>query len=191
MKKLSIRKKYLNIAWKAGIVELIFLIPFYILDYLKFINLLSSGQMTLFYVMYIVLVISVILVANGFIVLGKKLQNTLIVNFSYAIIALNIINAVALIISNFTSYGNVLLFLLILILLYISGILVGIGIYQIKNTFGRIASVCGIIIIINNVLLLLALFILAFRIFDFVPVVIPALILEIFILYKASNTKEF
>ena len=167
----------------AGIVYLVSFLPELTIETLREFGQINGISSTLLRITYIVSTLSTIFFYAGFIVLGNKYKNNLLLVGALIIILTtifyyiyewytvdisevekNIVGASALLLYGF------------------SGIVFGVGLYRIKDVFGYLASAAAILeITIGIFFVTIVLFLLG------LILTIPAIIFEILLLFKASE----
>ncbi len=168
----------------AGVLTLIVAIPLVILEILKGQNMIYGRLLTLYIVVYVLSLLSYIVFIWGFKVIGDKVKINLLKVTSYILIISSIIyygyfilaaisppfiNWIIIPISALVFYGAV-------------GIPFGIGLLKLKNRFGSIATVTGVLTIITC-----ASFLTVIMSIIGVLTLIPTYILAIILLFKASK----
>ncbi len=176
-------KNELKIAWIAGIVSLILLIPILILSFVREFSSLSSFLMILYSSLSITDAIASIFFLRGFILIGEKLKNQFLVAISYVMIMIGIIFSIYdLFLLAYPSLEPKALDFIILFLFGIVSIFFGISLLQLKKKFGAIAKATAILEIITGITLATI-----FLSFIGLILIIPTTILEIIILYRAAK----
>ena len=173
-----------KIAGVAGIFSLILFIPSLIVNLMTSIHF-DTLPNSLVVAKTTILIISAILMyffMKGFILIGKKLKNYFLIVTSYIIIIGTFMIVIYELISLSFHLIGIVADLLILFLFGVVNILFGIGILQLKDKFGDIATTTGVLNIItgaasSSILL----------IFIAIVLFIPTTILEIIILFKATQ----
>ncbi|MCK5177475.1 MAG: hypothetical protein KAQ92_07135 [Candidatus Aenigmarchaeota archaeon] len=176
-------QKQLKIAGYAGIVNLTLFIPILILSVMREVGSLSNILVILYILSSISTIIFTALFFQGFILIGEKLKNQFLVKSSYIIIIVTIIFCFYDMISlRFIYIENDLISITILFLIGIVNIFFGIGIYKLKDKFGTIATIAGVLEIIIGIMYSSILLV-----FIAILLTIPVAILEIKILFRAAD----
>ena len=139
---------------------------------------------TLLFITYVICILSTIIFFYGFIIIGKKLENNLLINSSWIIILTSILYYIyAMYTINYYELEPDIIGISALLLFGFSGIAFGIGLIRISSLFGNLAAIAGILEIVTGIL-----FITIILIIPGLIILIPAIILEILILLKASES---
>ncbi|MBI2044729.1 hypothetical protein HYT23_01590 [Candidatus Pacearchaeota archaeon] len=177
--------KKLKIAGIFGIFNLVLLVPTLVISFMRsFGNLQYSLFLIWVYsLMTLLAIIATIFFYRGFIILGNKLKNHFLVVTAYIFIIATIIFSVYDIISFilFDKISDIVGFS-VLFFLGIVIIFFGVGLLKLNKKFGGIATTTGILEIIAGASFVTILFA-----FLGLILVIPISILEIIILFRASE----
>lgn len=191
MKKVAEMNKWLRIAGICGIVTLVLTIPLVVMELVidsKFggVSALPIPSLII-YLLFSVLVTALGVVwLWGFVIIARKLKNRLLEVMSYLLIALSALILITDFIVSLAvpaeSIFNIVYAAAILFVIGVASIPYGIGILRLNKEFGGIATAAGVLNIIAGISM-------ATVILFFVGllVVIPAAILEIMVLFKASR----
>jgi len=176
-------EKKIRFAAYAGIVYLISFLPELIFETLHELGHSNGFTSTLLMISYIVSALSTVFFFYGFIIIGNKHENNLLVVGSIIIILTTIFYylyswyTIDLVKIEEEVFG-----ISVLLLYGFSGIVFGIGLFRLRDIFGKLAAAAAILEIIIGVLLVtVVLFFLG------LIISIPAIILEIFLLLKAAE----
>lgn len=178
--------KILKYAAIAGILSLIILIPWAVLEILKSLNKLGGGLISLYiFVLFVALILYVIFVW-GFKIIGEKYQNNLLKIASFVLIAIAIIYHSLLILALISpAFDNTFIQILPVVLMGAAMIPFGIGLLRLKMQFGSVATATGVIEIISGISFLTVLLSLIGAL-----LFIPNYILLVIILFKAVKKLE-
>ncbi|MEM3074828.1 MAG: hypothetical protein QW727_02720 [Candidatus Pacearchaeota archaeon] len=167
----------------AGILSIIVDIPLVILEVLKSLKMLSGGLLTIYIIVYVLSLLLYIVFAWGFKIIGEKTQNNLLSVMTYVFIISSIIYDGYFILAAISpSLDNPIISILTLIFYGAVGIPFGISLLKLKNQFGSIATATGILVIITS-----ASFLTVILSIIGVLTLIPAYILEVILLFRASE----
>lgn len=173
----------LALACMAGIVYFVMGIPETIVEFIRKDSFLTETMIPAMSMVYGIGLIAAILFFWGFVVLGRKFQNPLLWLSAILLILTSILfSAYDLFSLHYTAIerGGVLFLDAV-----ISGFLCigfGIGLLRLEGHYGQFAKIAGILEIVSGVTLVLVVTFLLGLI-----LLIPATLLEIFILYKAAQ----
>lgn len=150
-------------------------------------NHYDLGTTNLLIVTYLISMVSTILFYYGFIVIGNELNNNLLLVSSLIIIVTTIFYYIhELYTINLSETDEDLFGLSILMLFGFSGIFFGVGLYKLRDTLGKFASIAGSLEIIIGIS-----FVVIILFFIGIILSIPAVIFEILLLLKVSELPEF
>ena len=167
----------------AGIIGLIFQVPWVVLEILKAAKKLSAGMLKFYYLLVIVEGLIYVYFIWGFKIIGDKTKNKLLSVSSILIL----ISAVLLHISVFfnqkyTPLINAIIGISMIVLMGALSIPFGIGLIRLKDKFGTLAKATGILNIIAGVsFVTIILFFIGLLIF------IPMAIMEVILMFKAAE----
>jgi hypothetical protein len=167
----------------AGIIYLISLFPEVVLNYIIEHQPTSEIISYLLFITYIICMLSTIFFYYGFIILGKNLNNNLLTVSSWIIILTSIFYYIfEMVTINLHGLEPDIAGISALFIFGFSGIVFGIGLLQNIPYLSKFALIAGILeMIIGFLCITVILFLFA------LILTIPATILEIFILLKASE----
>ena len=176
-------EKNLKLAWIAGLIYLAISIPETALDITRFSNELSDSLIPLYWIISIGGIITTIFFYRGFILIGEELMNNVLIVSSY----LTIISSIIVYIYGLATIGQVstekhAAEIAIPITFGFIGVFFGVGVFQLKDQFGGTAMAAGILEIIAGITLIIVVLF-----FIGLVLLIPATILEVLILLKASQ----
>ena len=179
----------LKISGVAGIINLSLFVPSLTLSVMKSLKYLHEILFPLHILMNILLIITTILFLRGFVIIGERVKNFFLIIASYTLIVANIVaNSIFI---GFDLMGITwspenlpFTWLVILTLLFVGvvNIFFGLGLLQLRNKFGDIATATGILEIIAGVS---SCSIILFF-FDII-LTIPVMILEVIIIFRACE----
>jgi len=167
----------------AGIISAILIIPLIIFQFLKEMGKFNATLTIGYFVLTIGFLTIGIYFMWGFIIIGEKTKNKLLVISSYIWIILTVImGGFDLLFQNKTPMMEIIFGLAVFILIGGASIPFGIGVLKLKKKFGALATAVGVLNIITGVsLLTIILF------FIGLLLIIPLTVLEIILMFKAAE----
>lgn len=170
----------------AGIIYLISFLPELIIETITEFQAPDATTSTLLMITYIISTLSTIFFLYGFIILGNEYKIDLLIVGSIIIILTTIFYYIyAWYTLDLPAIEEDIVGISVLLLYGFSGIVFGLGIYKLKLQFGNLASVAGILEIIIGVF-----FVTVVLFFLGLIISIPAIILEILLLFKAADSDQ-
>ncbi len=181
--------KILKYAAIAGVLSLIILIPFIVLEVFRGLNKLGGGLISL-YTLYIFVLLAILILYIifiwGFKILGEKYQNNLLKIASYILIVAAIIYYGYFALSSiFPAIDNTSVHIIMLVIMGAAMIPFGIGLLRLKMQFGSVATAAGVIEIISGISFLTVLLSIIGILLQ-----IPLYILLVIILFRAAKKLE-
>ncbi len=178
--------KILKNAAIAGVLSLIVLIPFTVLEVLRGLNKLEGGLISLYIFVFLASLILYIIFVWGFKILGEKYQNNLLKIASYILIVVTIIYSGYFALSSiFPAIDNTSVHIIMLVIMGAAMIPFGIGLLRLKMQFGSVATAAGVIEIISGISFLTVLLSIIGILLQ-----IPLYILLVIILFRAAKKLE-
>jgi hypothetical protein len=173
-------KRYLNIAWISGLLYFILGFPEGAADYFRYKEDTILYGIPLYVILKIAVLISFILFQRGFIVLGGLFNNYLLKISSYVLIFGSFLIVSYDIASIFyNSIDKEFIFGAEVVTFGVIGVIYGISLLRLVKTVGKVSKYAGVFEIIAGCFFLSV-------IFSFIGIIVlmPAVLLEIIILYK-------
>jgi|SRR3989338_5309233 len=175
--------KNLNNIAIAGIIAALLLIPQTILEFLRGANKLTGNLLPVYIIVTIIGVLTYIYFVWGFKIIGDKTKNKLLIVSSYLLIIATIaFYIVSFILEGGSALTQALFGVGIIVLLGAVSIPFGIGLLKLKKQFGAIATAAGVLNIISGVS-----FVTVILAFIGLLVMIPLIVLEIVLMFKAAK----
>jgi hypothetical protein len=179
-------EKNLKIAGIAGIIYLVASIPEMILELFRQADELTGILVTVYVIISVAIIISTIFFYRGFILIGGRLHNHLLVISAYIVILSTIlIYGYDIYSLSYYAVERDLVGIGAAILYGFVGIFFGVGLMGLRDNFGGIATAAGILEIVAGVT-----FVVVVLFFIGLVLLIPAIILEVLILYRAAENPE-
>lgn len=173
-----------NIFWISGIVNFLLTTPVLVLETLRALDYLNEFTFAIYVIILLLYTITYVVFIYGFVLLGRENNLRLLTNMSYVLIASGILSPILFI--GIPIYFEINELLLSIITVVSSGVIsipFGFGLLKLKDKFGDIAQVSGVLNIVAGFLLCSVIL----SIFGAL-LLLPTAIIEIIILYKASRT---
>lgn len=176
----------LKIAWIAGLIYFAIGIPELVFEVIRAESGIEGFNIVSYVIVSIISILAIFYFQRGFIVLGKGLQNQMLTIAAWLIIGVSVLSTLAEIVTlGHDGEGDKIIAGAECITFGFLSIFFGIGIKRLKHLYGNVAKHAGnleIVVGVTFVILPLFLFGLILS--------IPALILEIVLLYRASISND-
>ncbi len=175
-------RRYLILGWVGGIIYLTTTIPEVVLEVMRWTGSLDGPSTFFYFLTSIVVMISVVFFMNGFVAIGYRFDNGIVVVASYLFMGATLISyGVGLIYWHPDELIFELLTVTQALLMGVIGLVFGIGLSRLEKHFGSVAKSAAILEIVAGICFIL---VIPFLLGLFLT--IPAIILEIVLLYKAE-----
>ncbi len=175
--------KEIRTAGIFGIINLIITIPILAIEVLKSLKIITGEYVVFYVIAYLIYIVTYVLFIRGFVLVGKKLDLSFLINMSHLLIVGSIIwTVIQMFTPIFPQLEGLLYQIIVLFVFGAISIPFGISLLKLKKKFGGIATGAGVLNIIIGASLVTVLlsFIGVFLFF-------PAYILEIILLFNASK----
>ena len=175
--------KNLNNIAIAGVIAALLLIPQAVLEFLRGAGKLTSNLLPIYLIVTIIAVGTYIYFIWGFKIIGDKTKNKLLTMSSYLLIILTIATyIITFLFQNGSTLTQAISGVVVIVLLGAASIPFGIGLLKLKKEFGGLATATGVLNIITGVS-----FVTVILIFIGLLVLIPLIVLEIMLMFKAAK----
>ncbi|MBI2208265.1 hypothetical protein HYU50_02115 [Candidatus Woesearchaeota archaeon] len=175
--------KNLNNAAIAGIVAAIFFIPAAIFEYLREADKLTGNLFPVYVLITIISLGSYLYFMWGFKIIADKTKNKLLGISTYLVIIATIVTYATIFLpQNDSTLTQIIFGVVIFILFGALSIPFGIGLLRLKKEFGALATATGVLNIIGGIS-----FITVFLFFIGLLIMVPLIVLEIMLMFKASK----
>lgn len=175
--------KNIKNAGTFGIINLIVTIPILLIEVLKSLQIITGEYVVFYVIAYLIYIVLYVLFIRGFVLIGKKLNLPFLVNMSYLLIVGSIVwTVIQMFTPIFPQLEGLLYQIIVLFVFGVVSIPFGISLLKLKEKFGGIATGAGVLNIIFGASLVTILLS-----FIGVLLLLPAYILEIILLFKASK----
>ena len=167
----------------SGIISAILLVPTFILGDMYGAKSLSSALIPLYYVLLPIVSLSYIYFQWGFKIIGYKTKNKLLIISTILTIIFSVLSYLLSFLQTlFTHLVGIIIGIAVIVICGAVTIPFGIGLLRLKDKLGNVAKAAGVLNIISGACLITVL-----GIFIAILILIPLIVFEIIVMFKASE----